>query len=110
MASLLILLLDSPLVKAAVLDPCYKQLKFLKSEQTKIVHQKNIELLDSESQSMVSVKTAPGEPEDSSLASPEKSNSCLIAYLGIYVTSQHQPELKKSSKIIFLNQLELQTL
>ena len=35
-------MLDSPFVKAAVLDPHYKQLKFLKPEQKEIVHQKSI--------------------------------------------------------------------
>ena len=71
-------MLDSPLVKAAVLDPRYKQLKFLKPEQKEIVHQKIIELMESESQSVVTVKTESGEPEDSSMAPPEKKSKFMF--------------------------------
>ena len=61
-----------------MLDPRYKQLKFLKPEQKEIVHQKSIELLESESQSVVTVKTEPGEPEDSSMAPPEKKSKFMF--------------------------------
>ena len=71
-------MLDSTLVKAAELDPHYKQLKFLKPEQKEIVHQKIIELLESESQLVVTVKTEPGEPEDSSMAPPEKKSKFMF--------------------------------